>query len=148
MSVNRNLFTIVCDDVRQEAGNKLSYMGVYGPQLIVPLFPVTLPKLCFIVTARCLVSEPFKKLRFRIMKDDEVLAENDMTAGLPEALEGMPAREHEEILTVVGIFQISPFELLAPCKLRIRADTEAEELRGGTVSVLAPAGGGTSIQKR
>lgn len=43
--------TIVCDDVRVEISGKLTLVGVYGPGLIVfQEFPVTLPKLCFLVT--------------------------------------------------------------------------------------------------
>ena len=32
--------TIFCDDVRQESGNKLSYMGIYGRNLLLERFPV------------------------------------------------------------------------------------------------------------
>jgi hypothetical protein len=36
-----------CDDIREEAGNKTSYMGVYGQTLFVPFdFPASIPKLC------------------------------------------------------------------------------------------------------
>ncbi len=45
-------YTIFCDDLRQEVGNKVSYMGVYQGMMFVPAFPVALPKLCAAVTAR------------------------------------------------------------------------------------------------
>jgi hypothetical protein len=40
-------YTIFCDDIRQEIGNKLSFIGIYTGlmQIHVP-FPVTLPRLC------------------------------------------------------------------------------------------------------
>lgn len=42
-------FAIVCDDIREEVGRKLSFMGVYGqePDVIVPHLPFLFPKLCF-----------------------------------------------------------------------------------------------------
>jgi hypothetical protein len=135
MNDGHYLFTIFCDDVRQEAGGKLSYMGVYGPQLIVRTFPATLPKLCFVITARAPVSEPFQHLRFRIMKDDEVIAQSEVIEGVQEAIARKRKREDDQIVSVVGIMQLSPLLLSAPCELRVRADTETGELLGGTLSI-------------
>jgi len=40
--------TIFCDDIRQEAGNKASYMGVYTGHLFIQgEFPLFLPKFGF-----------------------------------------------------------------------------------------------------
>jgi hypothetical protein len=47
---NQNLelaYTLFCDDVRLEVGNKLSYMGVFQT-IIVPQLPVWLPKLAVV----------------------------------------------------------------------------------------------------
>jgi|SRR5215510_2746703 len=41
------VYTILCDDVRLEIGNKLSYMGVFQ-SIIVPQLPVWLPKLAVV----------------------------------------------------------------------------------------------------
>ena len=40
-------YTLLCDDVRLEVGNKLSYMGVFQT-IIVPQLPVWLPKLAVV----------------------------------------------------------------------------------------------------
>ena len=40
-------YTLFCDDVRLEVGNKLSYMGVFQT-IIVPQVPVWLPKLAVV----------------------------------------------------------------------------------------------------
>jgi len=40
-------YTLFCDDVRLEVGNKLSYMGVFQ-NIMVPQFPVWLPKLAVV----------------------------------------------------------------------------------------------------
>ena len=41
------LYTLFCDDVRLEVGNKLSYMGVFQ-SIMVPQLPVWLPKLAVV----------------------------------------------------------------------------------------------------
>lgn len=41
------IYTLLCDDVRLEVGNKLSYMGVFQ-SIIVPQLPVWLPKLAVV----------------------------------------------------------------------------------------------------
>jgi hypothetical protein len=42
-------YAIVCDDIRQEIGNKLTFVGVYQDQIIVSRLPFTFPKLCFFI---------------------------------------------------------------------------------------------------
>lgn len=44
------LHALWCDDIRQEVGNKPSFMGVYTGALVVPQLPLTLPKLCVWLT--------------------------------------------------------------------------------------------------
>ena len=50
-TVNQNklelVYTLFCDDVRLELGNKLSYMGVFQ-NIVVPQVPVWLPKLAVV----------------------------------------------------------------------------------------------------
>ena len=41
------VYTLFCDDVRLEVGNKLSYMGVFQT-IVVPQVPVWLPKLAVV----------------------------------------------------------------------------------------------------
>ena len=42
----RELFSIVCDDIRIELGNKPSFMGVYDEGILVPKIPFSFAKLC------------------------------------------------------------------------------------------------------
>lgn len=42
-------YTIICDDIRQEIGNKLTFVGTYQNLIIVSKLPYTFPKLCFFV---------------------------------------------------------------------------------------------------
>ena len=133
--MNRHVFTIFCDDIRQEIGGKLSYIGVYGAQMFVPSFPISLPKLCLAMSMITPVDTPFRKLAMRILKDDTQLAEGvlDETqlAGAVEASTDVPADERKDrILTLQSMFVFSPFQLEGPCTLKVRVETESGELRG------------------
>lgn len=95
MSIEPFMMAIFCDDVRQEVGNKLSYLGIYGPNLIVPAFPTTLIKLCCVLTVRLPADAPPKSVIFRLLRDDEVVFEANLTppdgAVETDALAGPPA---------------------------------------------------------
>lgn len=49
MKIADKYYTIVCDDIRHELGNKLTLAGVYGEQIIIGTIPCILPKLCLAV---------------------------------------------------------------------------------------------------
>jgi hypothetical protein len=42
----RNQLTVICDDIRNEAGNKLSLMGLYHDEIRLERLPGRLHKLC------------------------------------------------------------------------------------------------------
>jgi len=42
----QHVSTHICDDVREERGNKLSLMGLYDEAILFPKLPARLPKLC------------------------------------------------------------------------------------------------------
>jgi hypothetical protein len=57
----RELFSIICDDVRFEQGNKLSFMGVYTEGILVSDLPFVMPKLClFVYLDECQDTRRFK----------------------------------------------------------------------------------------
>lgn len=49
MKIAKKINILLCDDIRQEQGNKLSFMGVYGCKIILDHIPAIFPKLCICV---------------------------------------------------------------------------------------------------
>lgn len=47
--IAKDEFVVLCDDIREEVGNKRSLMGVYSDNLILKSFPATLPKICLYI---------------------------------------------------------------------------------------------------
>lgn len=144
----RCLFTIVCDDVRPEVGNKISMMGIYDQALIVGHFPVVIPKLCFVMKARTPADEPFQSLSFVVRRDGEALILAEMDIAQLENTREVPMivapdqddpDQTDKVRQVTAIMSLAPFALEKPCRLWFRAITESGELQGGSLAIgLAP----------
>lgn len=147
MSMEPFMMAIFCDDVRQEVGNKLSYLGVYGPSLIVPAFPTTLIKLCCVLTVRLPANAPPpKSVVFRLLRDDEVVFEANLSPAdggtdadaLARASDDMAASRY---LNIAAIAQLVSFQIPQQATLKARAMVDGKELRGGALelqSAVAP----------
>lgn len=79
--MNRYAYSIFCDDIRQEIGQKMSMMGIYNGELHVSALPTVMPKLCIAVFCVTPIEEPFKSLTIRANSDDIILNE----ISIPEA---------------------------------------------------------------
>lgn len=131
------MFAIFCDDARQEVGNKVSFMGVYGGQLFLPQMPSVLPKLCVAMHARTPIKKPFQQLKFRVLKNDELLSEIEIDeATLAAAVKAAFPRDGEsQFIQCAFIVQTITVAVNEPFMLRARAITETEELKGGSLSI-------------
>jgi len=69
MKVAKKIFTLLCDDIRQEEGGKTSLMGIYGQDVIVDKIPTILPKLCLSIFIEG-IKEPFSDIKI-ILKSPE-----------------------------------------------------------------------------
>ncbi|WP_295433096.1 hypothetical protein [uncultured Thiodictyon sp.] len=142
--ISRHIETLFCDDIRHEVGGKLSFIGVYSGGLIVPAFPVTLPKLCLSVRIVTPTGEPLSSLTLRIWKDDKilqemVLAEDQLAAASSDATDEMIGEQQKNGVRV-SVSQVllvfSPIQFDEPCVLKVRAQTETGELAGVALRVM------------
>ena len=148
----RHLEVIYCDDIRQEVGNKVSYMGVYSGELNVPTAPVLLPKLCIAVKACTETVDPFEALEVRIVKvkgDDET--ELLSTGPIPRPIEVPELDNGSTRLIAQMAFMLAPFQIDEETLIRVKAITEREELRGMGLRIrivpppASPTSGGSKI---
>ena len=127
--------TIYCDDIRQEIGGKLTYVGVYSGSLLAATFPIALPKFCVAVTVVAGSFDPREPLTLRILKDDEVLAEREFAASelaelVPSAESAKPDAVVDRVQVLNSFFMFTPFQVDSACVLRVRVMLGNEELRG------------------
>jgi hypothetical protein len=142
--LRRSVSTIFCDDIRLEVGNKISLIGVYSGALIVPEFPVVLPKLCIVVTVVTPHDEPPRSLAVRLFQNDSPFIEH--TVG-PEILSQAPSpvdpafeAEPDHRIGVMAIpIVVSPLKVEQPMLLRVRAIADGRELRAPALMIRKAA---------
>lgn len=142
-TASRFAWVVYCDDIRHEISNKLSFIGVYASIMYVPHFPIAIPRLCIAVTVLNSSANPFKRLKFKILMDDAVIAEGGLDeAQVSAASKAAPnmTEADNDIRHMFGAqFELSPLQVNAPTKIKVRIETENEELKGNALSIaLAP----------
>lgn len=139
MSFAPFMWATYCDDVRQEVGNKLSFLGIYGSSLIVPSFPTTLVKLCCQFSVRVPAAKPPQSVVFKLLRDDEILFERELSiADFEVPTVSAPADgTTERVLTISTIAQLIALPVTEHCFLKARAIVDGMELRGGGLELMA-----------
>lgn len=136
----RYAYSVFCDDIRAEMGGKLSLMGVYQGDLLVPQQPTVLPKLCIVIHAVTTPDRPFRALSIRVWSRDRVFSEQTIPV---EALTKIQATLKDSNdpddpfqRTVIVMNQvISPFVVDAAFTLKATVLADGEELLAGRLRV-------------
>lgn len=136
----KTLNAIYCDDIRSEIAGKLSFMGVYGHEIVFPSFPAVLAKLNVHVALTFSQDEaPKKGLKIILLNQEKMLAEFILdeealkSMGLPEPDADIPEDERRLLFAVA--FTLSPFQAETPTRIRLRAYLDGEEIKGNGLKV-------------
>jgi hypothetical protein len=142
--MDRYGYSIFCDDIRNEAGGKLSFIGCYnGVIFISGQFPLVLPKLCVHTHIFSPASQPFSSIVVRcyLPGDDKPFSE--------EAIETPKRSEQSELVANLKTNTDAPLFIVAATSLiftslelqssglmRVRALIDAEqEVRLGSLRI-------------
>lgn len=142
--MNHYLSTVFCDDIRYEIGGKFSLIGVYNGNLIVPAFPVKLPKLCIASTMVISADSPPKMIMLRVWKDEEPIAALNATEEYLQQLANAKTivPRPSGLLRVNSVLSQVCFEQLEftkPGFLRVSALTDSGEIRSVGLQVMTQA---------
>lgn len=139
-NADRFVHAIFCDDMRQEIGNKVSFMGCYQAELLVPFVPLMLPKLCVQVTISTTKERPIKSLTVRIDQGEHQLAVIEVPAD--DFARSMPSvpQDAKRWSASIGVM-LAPFNIMEPGELRVVVITEEGEMQGPRLrlKVVPPA---------
>jgi hypothetical protein len=140
---DRYAYCLFCDDVRQEVGNKFSYMGVYPSELtfggeLPESAPAVLPKIVAAVWLVCAVDDPPKKVRISIFAPPgrSKIFEHDLDPASLNMPENLP-----ELTTKISVGgQIPFFNLAFVCSgiFEVAIETEKETLTAGRLRINFP----------
>lgn len=111
-----------CDDIRLEVGNKISLIGIYGADLLVPEMPAVIPKLCIYVQIYSELEAHFDDdIEVKVLIDDDVINSSRCS---PKDGAVLGAKQFHKLALQ---FVISPFVIDKECVLRTRASYKGVE---------------------
>lgn len=147
--IDRYGYTIFCDDIRNEAGDKLTFVGCYNAVMFVaPKFPMVLPKFCVHLNVFSPATMPYKSVYARcyVPGEREPIAnepievpslkdQRDLLASLPKNTGAPP------FIVVSASLVFQPLEITQPGMIdaRVLINGGPGELHLGSLKV-APAG--------
>lgn len=95
-----------CDEVREEAGNKLAFLGIYTGDLVVGELPARLPRLNACVTIVSNFEQPITSLDVLVVRDDGVeLGKAKIENIKPPLKDGTDYQDRPRIFLLVSIEQ-------------------------------------------
>jgi hypothetical protein len=140
--------TIFCDDIRHEAGNKITFVGTYKRSLrIHGEFPFSLPKfglgITYIQRSTAFI-KPNKFLVYMPGDGDTASIEADYTDEVPADAFDLrhDIKENEAIVTLGAQLLFSPFLIKEPGLIKVRVTRGDDLVRLGAIEVKPAAGAG------
>jgi hypothetical protein len=117
-------YTLFCDDLRQEAGGKLSAMGVYQGVMSIPFDTVLLPKLVAWTVFKLPVANMGSQARVLLMDKDRVLSSATLDFAQSEHLGVEPSTvavvgQADSIKSLNIPFELVPFQAQAGMAIRV-----------------------------
>lgn len=141
MSANEglHLFCTYADDVRQEVGGKLTYVGVYqgGGLLVHGDLPIVMPQLAIIASLFCPAGKDVRSIKIRIkFNDDLILPELDVPPEVVRELVSLSKSDEESVGRGLQFVQlIQPLNITAPGQIKCQAEVDGELVRGNCLDV-------------
>lgn len=140
VAVIRTFCVNYCDDIRHEMGNKLSLIGVYGADLVVPELPTAIAKLCVFAQLYSEVDAEFEsEIEIHVMVDDEVIA---TSTTVPRHSKDLEASQFQKL---GAQFVLTPFFIEKECTLRVRAIYQGTEYQAAALKIRASPHGATTL---
>jgi hypothetical protein len=127
---------IFCDDIREEIGGKVSYMGIYGDEMMISEpAPIMLPKFCIATRIRLPRTSPEARLKVVVLKDQdgETSELTSLEADMREIveLEVPPGGWPQAVFHINSV----PFPVTANCRIKVRAYLDEKELKLGAIDI-------------
>ncbi len=139
------VFCQYCDDIRLEVGNKVSLMGLYAGEALLPQIPAVLPKLCALVACKAPIDKPFRSLAVAASSRARgIIGTTEIPAGQLESIhEAISARnvlgESWRFYVVNVQLVMSPFPVDEEDILSITVTADGETIDGGRLALRRAA---------
>ncbi|MFM9862463.1 MAG: DUF6941 family protein [Micropepsaceae bacterium] len=128
--------TIFCDDIREEVGGKHTFVGCYPGFLVVPRFPVALPKLCLAITYLEPIHFTHEKITVRVYApaDDKAIYHTEFLTDVGRMPEFPLKQDEQPVIRGMTVFVVFPnLEVASPGLLKVRAERVGKITRLGAL---------------
>lgn len=127
-------YTLFCDDVRHEQGNKYSAMGVYGNILLIDGESQVLPKFVAMTVLELPLSVRGVNAHISLLDDERVLVEGDWN--IPVNASPLEDGATEQLMASMPI-EASPFEAKNGMQLQVRFQAGDFDYRSAILKVVS-----------
>jgi hypothetical protein len=132
--------TIFCDDIRQEAGGKLTLVGVYSGVMLLhePSFPIVLPKLTMLVNYQQRQDKFINPERLVIFMPGDSEEAPSISADIKmnqEPISKLPVGENQ-IVGIRATLEFAPFEIRQYGQIKVRIERDKKYVRAGSLAIL------------
>ncbi|WP_145306133.1 MULTISPECIES: hypothetical protein [unclassified Pseudomonas] len=119
-----------CDDIRQEVGGKITLVGIYSGQCLVPMIPCTLPKLCLALYVSASRSKPVSSLSVSgVFAGTEVVNMVLDSNHINEIMAPSNAQNPDaKQMMLVLMATMAPFNVIVPGKLTLTVTADGEDI--------------------
>jgi len=149
MRANSNISAsvIFCDDVREEAGHRRTFVGACGPRLFVGEIPILIPKFCVVTTLLCYYKKFPKTFAVRVNYGGYEVEKVELTPlelrawretvepNLAKEVDAFPSDDPPKVRLTIEI-AISPFVIRETGRLAAHVDTDLGTIRAGSIEVV------------
>jgi hypothetical protein len=141
--MTRYVHAVYCDDIRQEVGGKITLVGIYTGQCLVPSIPCALPKLCAVLNFSATRADPITAITVvASFAGNEVFTMNLDADQISQIMApSMEQRPDGKNMMIMVMGAMAPFNITAAGKLSLAITANGEELFCEGLEILeAPAG--------
>lgn len=135
---------VFCDDVRQEVGNKLSLMGMYMGDIVLPVappvgMPAILPKFAICVWLLCDWGDNPERITVRVYAPPGRTEITKMEAAQGQIAPPAPLFDDPTKLSLTTLLPIFNFAIFDEGEIEVTVETEQGTLRAGRLQVRMPS---------
>lgn len=135
---------VFCDDVRQEVGNKLSLMGMYMGDIVLPAappvgVPAILPKFAICVWLLCDWGDNPERITVRVYAPPGRTEITKMEATQGQIAPPVPLFDDPTKLSLITLLPIFNFAIFDEGEIEVTVETEQGTLRAGRLRVQMPS---------
>jgi hypothetical protein len=133
--------TIFCDDIRDEASGKKTYVGVYfGEMLITSPLPAVVPLFALAITYLEPLADPVQLVNLKVFvpgptEEGELAADVELPVDRADTIEDRNRDPLAQYRAHIMHFKISPFVIAHEGYVKVRAYIGDEEVKLGSLRV-------------